>query len=908
MPRHLKRRPERGSTNRKPARPARARRLHWGRLILAAAGLVAVLGAGVVTDLIVRAVATLPRISDPAHTLGQTSVLYDAAGQAVATVPGPVNRTPLPLSKIPPMLQHAFIAVEDRYYYQDHGISIRGILRAAVADLRGEPLQGGSTITQQLAKNIYLTPRDTLTRKIKEAILALEMNRRYTKSQILDMYLNWIYLGERAYGVQAAAESYFGKPLDQLTVTQDALLAGLPQAPVGYDPYLHPKAATARRNVVLQVMAQQHYITAARARADQAKSLELAPQGSGLGTTYPYPWFVDAVITQLEQQYHFSPQEVTSGGLRIYTTLNPAVYNAAQKAVTTEMNRDFPLVVNGKKVSDPMQAAVVIMNQSNGNVLAVIGGRTHTAMLAYDRATQAEQQTGSAIKPLVDYIPALQAGYTAGTTVNDVLKAYDLGPGQPLYMPVNYNYLWYGLTTFTEALRRSVNAVAVQVLNRVGILRGIANAQRMGLTNLSPTLNDHLALALGGTVGCCTPLEMADAYATIANGGDRVTPRFITKVVAPDGQVLLNNPPHLQAVISPAIAYVMTKMLETVDTPQPNHGWDVVSGPYDSNWGTGYDAQVQDNIPGWPMAAKTGTTNSNRQAWYLAYTPLYTGAVWVGQDQPQPNPNLFGDTYAGPILKAAMTVALQGKTVVHFNRPPGVVEAPIDIMAPAWSVAKPGPLTPPQYIRNEWFVAGTQPTQISPLWVQRQVDSANPTTLWAPGCAGQPVTKTFLNLGAEGSATYGPAWAQQRAAALHTSDWQQFIPIDTQLEPPTQLCPGGTIQKPGSPGLTPGGAATSGPSSTAPTPCVADWNIRVVAGGTLQPAAICVPLGQEAQLTFSSADGLAHTVDIQGYGVTVAIPSTGSPITVHLLVNRPLTALIVDAASGVTVGRVIPGS
>lgn len=868
--------------------------------MLVAAGLLAMVACVVVADLVVRAVATLPSISSPKQVLGQTSVIYDASGNPVANVPGPVDRTPVPLSAIPPMVQDAFIAVEDRYYYSDHGISIRGILRAAFADLRGQPLQGGSTITQQLAKNLYLTPQDTLTRKIKEAILALELNRRYTKAQILDMYLNEIPFGQGARGVQAAAQAYFGKPLDQLSVPQIALLAGLPQAPYGYDPFLHPAAALARRNVVLQVLASQHYITAAQAQADQAAPLQLAPQpqASTNASPYPYPWFVDAVITQLEQTFHLSSQEVTAGGLRIYTTLNPAVYDAAQAAVTAEMNRDFPLTVNGKPVADPMQAAVVLMNQSNGDVLAVIGGRTHPAMLAYDRATQAEQQTGSSIKPLVDYIPALQSGLTMGTTVDDVLHSYDVGPGQPAYVPVNYDHLYYGLTTFTEALRRSVNSVAVQVLNHVGVARGIATARQLGLVDLNPQTNDHLAVALGGTVGCCTPLEMADAYATIANGGVRVTPRFITKVVGPDGQVLISNPPQMKAVLDPRIAYVMTKALETVDSPQANQGWDVLSGPYDSNWGTGYDAQVQDNVPGWPMAAKTGTTNSNRQAWYLAYTPLYTGAVWVGQDQPQPNPNLFGDTYAGPILKATMATALQGQTPVHFSRPPGVVEAPIDIMAPAWHVAKPGPLTPPQYVRNEWFVAGSQPTQTSPLWVTRQVDSAAPNTLWAPGCAGTPVTKTFLNAGYE---RFGTAWAQLAAEALNTTDWQQFVPINSVLEPPTQMCAGAAIAPSSS------AASSSTSTSAASGPCQTAWTVTVRAGG-IQPSSLCVPLGQVAQLTFASGDGLAHSITIQGYGVNVAVPATGGGVTVTLPVTRRTPASLVDAATGTPMGQLVTGS
>ena len=760
----------------------------WGRYVLTAgaAAVLAVGGYGAVT--VARAVATLPPLGDPVAASPQSSVIYDINGNYAATVPGSGARLPVPIALVPTQLQDAFIAVEDRHFYQDHGISIRGILRAAYMDLRGGPLQGGSTITQQLAKNLYLSTRDTLTRKVKEAILALELAHKYGKPQILDMYLNDIYLGEHSYGIQAASQAYFGVPVSQLTLPQEALLAGLPQAPSAYDPLVHPQAALRRRNIVLELMAQQGYITANAAQAAEAAPLGLSPGTPGSGTStgasgqYPYPWFVDSVISQLEQKYGLSAQQLATGGLRIYTTLDPKVYDAAQQAVTAQLDAQYPA---GAGASNPMQAAAVIMNQQNGDVLAVIGGRSHTTELAFNRATQAEQQPGSAIKPLVDYIPALEAGYTAGTVVSDAVQVYNMGAGQPLYVPTNYDQLYYGLTTLTEALRRSVNTVAVKLLDKVGVAKGVATARSLGLTDLNAQANDHLSVALGGTVGCCTPLEMADAYATIANGGKLVTPRLLTKVVAPDGRVLVNDPVKAKRVLSPRIAYVMTKMLETVDTPQPNTGWDVLSGPLDSNWGTGYDAQVQNNVPGWPMAAKTGTTNGNRQAWYVGYTPLYTGAVWMGRDVPQTEPGMYGGTSAGPILQAAMEAALQGKTPVHFTRPAGIVEAPIDIMAPQWQVAKPGALTPPQYVRPEWFVAGTQPAQTSPLWVQAQVPELNNGALWQTGCpGGPPVIDTFLNL----TGAYGPSWARGIASVLGTSNWQQFLPIDGSMAVPTQTC------------------------------------------------------------------------------------------------------------------------
>lgn len=947
MPRHVKR------SQSNEHRPAR-RRLRPGRVLLLAGGMLAAAICVAVAVLVVKSVVTLPNVSDP-RTLGASSVVYDAAGQAVADIPSPVDRTPLTIQQIPPLVQNAFIAVEDHYFYQDEGFSLRGILRAAYYDLRGAPLQGGSTITQQLAKQLYLTPQDTLTRKIQEAILGIQLARRYTKPQILDMYLNWIYLGEHAYGVAAASQAYFGKPLSQLTVPQVALLAGLPKSPNGDDPLLHPKAALARRNVVLSLMARYGVITQAQANADSKLGLELSPPPTTASTSYPYPWFIDQVITQLEQTYHFSAQEVAYGGLKIYTTLVPSVYDAAQQAVTANIARldaekfangqlYYPqqVTIGGHTITDPLQAAVVIMNQQNGNVLAIIGGDTHSGYLPLDRATQTQHQTGSSIKPLVDYTQALRDGYTAGTTVMDAPTIFHPGPGQT-YVPTDDSPLYYGLTTFTEGLRRSVNLVALKVLQKVGIGNGVREAEKLGLTSLTFGPNDHLSVALGGTVGCCTPLEMADAYATLANGGNRVTPRFITSVVGPNGQSLLNNPPHLQHVLDPRVAYVITKMLETVDSPQIYNtpgGWDVNSGPYDSNWGTGYDAALnarglKDYVPGWSMAAKTGTTNSNRSAWYVGYTPLYTSAVWVGRDEHYANYNLYGDYSAGPIMAATMAAALQGQTPVHFQQPPGIVEAKIDIMAPPWTVAKPGPLTPSQYVRNEWFVAGTQPTRINPLWVQAEVDSADPNTLWAPGCAGSPVTKTVLDLNmiGRGPEYYTMTWADQMAKLMHMNAPQELLPKELALTAPTQVCAGAIAPPPetgasssasGASGTgtasssgtgvgvatssaSAGGGTSSTSSSTGASNCASDQKI-VVSGQTLDPSSICVPQGSLVALTFTSGDGLAHTLTLDGYGQHIAVPATGAPVTIQFRANLITVEPIVDSTDGATVGQLLPGS
>jgi penicillin-binding protein 1A len=772
------------------------RRLRIGRVLLALAGLAALVAGG----LLAAAYLGGPTLASPAGPLSISSTIYDRNGNIVAAVPDGVDRQPVPLSDIPQTVQSAFIAIEDRRFYQNFndGLDLRGILRAVAADLTGRPTQGASTISDQLAKALYLRDNGSILYKLREIWLGVVLSARWSRSDILNQYLNVIYLGDGAYGVQAASLAYFGVPVDQVDLPQAALLAGLAQAPSTYDPRVNPAAALARRNQVLQAMAEQGAITAREAAAAQAAPLELSDQPARVAanTNYPDAWFVDAAIEQLQQVDHISPQQLTNGGLRIYTTLDPTVQAAADQAVA---NLDKVGGAFAKNADPKLQAAEVVMDPQTGDVLAIVGGRDHPAPFAYDRALQAERQPGSSIKPLVDYTPALMAGLTPGTVVDDSLHTFHPGGGAPAYTPVNDNGVYYGLTTLTEALRRSVNTVAVQVLDRIGVQYGVSIAQRMGLPLTAKDTN--LAVALGGTTDCCTPLNMVDAYATLANGGYRVTPRLVTKVVAPDGTVLVDNPVRKTRAIPANVAYVMTQMLETVDQPQPNQGWNVLSGPLDSNWGTGYDATVHDNVPGWPTAGKTGTTNSNQDAWYVGYTAKMAAAVWLGYDQPQPFPSLYGGVYAGPIFRDTLTAALAGQTPSDFPQPPGVVQSPIDIKAAPWTVALPSDLTPAADVRTEWFVAGTEPTQPSTLWVQAQVDPNDPSLLWDSACGDQPVTMTFLN-----RPRVTPAQDRQLALAAgigpSQGGWRSVVPVDMSLVPPQQSC--STYQANG------GGASTGG--------------------------------------------------------------------------------------------------
>jgi len=880
MSRHAPRR-----LRRTAAAPSRAPRrvVRWARLALIAVCLVSVVSLAACADMFYKAVSDIPSLGDPTHTLGVTSVIYDRNGNMVTAVPGlSQNRQPVDISQVPVLLQDAFIATEDRSFYTNIGVSFRGIARALLVDLRygfrSSTLQGGSTISQQLARNLYLNQQDTLTRKLREAVLAIELNRKYTKAQVLGMYLNEVSLGEHASGVEAAAITYFNQPdLGRLTLPQMALLAGLPQAPSADDPFVDPKAALTRRNEVLGYMLEQHYITAAQAAAAKAAPLGVSAGAAQNAANYPDPWFVDAVILALQQPpYNLTWQQVSEGGLKIYTTLDPTIEAAAVKAVQQHMQG-----------LGSLQAAEVVMDQSNGDVVAIVGGVAHTTALAFDRAIAAPgRQPGSSIKPIVDYIPALEHGLTAGTVVDDVIHSY--GSGQTQYLPQDDQPPYYGLTTLTEALRRSVNTVAVEVLNRVGVQVGFANAQAMGLPLTQQDM--YLPLAIGGTADCCTPLQMADAYAAIANGGMHVTPRLISSVVGPQGQVLFSNPPQFQRVVSPQVAFVMTKMLETVVSPQPNVGWDVLSGANDSNWATGYDAQVQDNVPRWPTAGKTGTTDNNEDAWFVGYTPLYTAAVWVGYDNHQPFHNLYGGVYAGPIFRDTLAAAVAGHSVVDFPQPPGVVQAQIDIRAAPWTVAKPGPLTPAQDIRTEWFVAGSQPTATSPLWVERTVDSSNPQTLWEPGCPGTPETAVFLN-----RTPLGQAWAEPIAYAKGTGDWQPFIPLDMGLAPPTQTCLGTPVSAGG--GTSGGGGTSSG--------CAASWLVTLDQGQPLNPVTACALKGQALTLTFVAADGRPHRVVLRTLRRQVNVPADGTPVSVTFTPNRVGTFIMSDALDPTEIGRLV---
>ncbi len=694
-----------------PTRPKR--RVIWWRLALVTVLAIVIVGVLAVAGLLFYEARSLPSVADFTKTPAMSSRIYDRNGHYITSI-GLHNSLPITMRQVPHDFLRALIDTEDRTFYSNWGISLRGIARSLMVDvLHHSFVEGASTITQQVARDRYLTDTKSISRKIKEALLALELTRDYTKNEIMTVYLNEVYMGNGAYGLGQAARVYFGVSAKRLDLAQAAMLAGLPQAPSYYDPYYNFKAAKDRQRVVLGNMVAAGDITQKQADAAYAEPLHLQSNlGSG---SYPDPWFVEAVINTLQGRIPL--QTILNGGLNIYTTLDPKIEAIAVQSVQSVMQNAFP---SSAETPEP-EAAAVVMDPRSGDVLAIVGGRTHPVAFALDRAF-VNRQTGSSIKPLAEYPAALEQGLTEATVIDD-------GPFMKVggkFWPNNDTLEYYGRITMRHSLAISDNNNSVHLLSMVGVPAGFDMAtKRFGLPLVRyGDANDfNLAMAIGGLTKGVTPLQMADAYATYANEGLRPTPIIVRKVVAPSGEVLYSRKPHLMYELSPQISYIMINMMEAV---------------FSEPGATAYGASI-----GRPVAGKTGTSNQGRDGWFLGFTPQLVTAVWEGYDNEQPQPNTYGATYALPIWEKIMSQASLGLPVENFPRPGGIVSLKVD----SKSGLLPSPLTPAQYINSYLFIQGTQPTQISNVWTQQAVDALHPKLLWSPACQPDPpLSKVFLTV------------------------------------------------------------------------------------------------------------------------------------------------------------------
>ena len=565
-----------------------------------------------------------------------SSQIYDVHGNLITTVHATENRLPVKLSQVPKDLQNAFIATEDNRFYSHHGVDPIGIMRAIWVNIAHDGVaEGGSTITQQLARNAFLTQDRTLKRKIMEAMLAIRIEQYYTKQEILEMYLNQIYFGQGAYGVQAAAHVYFGKNVQDLDLAQSAMLAGLPQSPNYYSPLTNYKAGKARQAVVLGQMVKYDYIDQATADKAKDEDLGLREKSEAAHSDNNASYFIDYVISEIAEKY--GDDAVYKDGLKIYTTIDMKAQDAAVQAMHNLPN----FYTDDKGLTQP-QGALIAINPHNGYIVAMVGGRGDDS---FNRAVLAERQPGSAFKPFV-YLAAIQDGMTPGTVMDD--KKIEFNG----WSPKNYEGTYSGQMTLLYALQHSVNTIAVQLADAVGMRKVLNLASSLGITTLDDSKDNNLAAALGGLTNGVKPIDMAVAYGTLANGGVKVKPVAITKIVDRNGQVVEENSTEEQRVVDPKYAYVITNMLESV-----------MSG------GTGGGASI-----GRPAAGKTGTTDESKDAWFVGYTPDLVAAVWMGDDYGiETLDGITGGTVPAVIWRDFMSQALNAMEIPasDFTVPPG---------------------------------------------------------------------------------------------------------------------------------------------------------------------------------------------------------------------------------------------
>ncbi len=543
---------------------------------------------------------------------------------------------------IPKIVIQAFVAAEDSRFFQHEGFDMQSTLRAFFKNLKaGHIVQGGSTITQQVAKLLYLSPEKSYIRKIKEALLAYKIEKYLTKEEIITLYLNHIYLGHGTYGVEAAAQGYFGKNAKELILPEAAILAGLPKAPSLYSPYNHPEKSYQRQAYVLNRMFEDGYITEKerkRALATRVRLRSIKPKDKIA------PYFIENVRRYIMEKY--GGDLLYKEGLEVYTTLDIKMQTAARDAVEQGL-REIEEREGYEK--EKLEGALYAMNPKTGAILAMVGGRNFQHS-EFNRATQSRRQPGSAFKPII-YTAALDKGLTPSTVIMDSPIVFP-DPQQPdgIWSPQNFDRKFLGPTTLRNALIHSRNIISIKILEEIGLDYAISYARNMGI---SSPLSRNLSLALG-TAGV-TLQELVLGYGVLANEGQRVQPYFIKKIVDRTGQVFEETHPQVEQVIDPRIAFMTTFIMR-----------DVVES------GTGQTVKKL----GRPVAGKTGTTDDTRDAWFLGFTPSLVAGVWVGFDQERPmGRQEVGGRAAAPIWLYFAQKALQETPVENFPVPDGVVFA-----------------------------------------------------------------------------------------------------------------------------------------------------------------------------------------------------------------------------------------
>jgi len=596
---------------------------------------VTMLGSAAVAGALVGLAVSFRNLPDvrilQTYTPSETSYIYDIKGRVLASLHDEANRVVVPLNQISPHLKRAVIAIEDSSFYQHPGINPGSIMRALVANLeRGRTSEGGSTLTMQLVKNLFLSPQRRISRKVAEAVLSLRLEQILKKDEILELYLNQVYWGHNNYGIETASRSYFGKAAADLNLAESAMLAGLIQAPEDYSPFLNFERAKQRQAIVLGRMLDLGWITPAEELAARNQPLNLGKSTSFQSSKLPY---VTEAVTQ-ELKKRFRREDLFKGGMRIQTTVDFDFQTMAEATVSAAHAR---MRSRGLRAD---QVALVAVDPRTHFVKAMVGGVDYRKS-QFNRAIQAMRQPGSAFKPFVYYAAFATGRYTPNSAVNDTPVSYN--DGGVMYRPKNYGGGFSGSVSIRRALEISLNIPVVRLGQEVGLNKVIETCRLLGFQ--SP-LEPVLSLPLGSED--VTPLEMAGAYATFANNGWHSDTTFIVQVTDSSGKVLLDNTPRPQLVLDPWATATLTDTLRGVITN-----------------GTAKTANI-----GRPAAGKTGTTDSERDIWFVGYVPQLSVAVWAGNDNYRPiGYGATGGSYVAPIWREFMLKALQGVPAEDFRKP-----------------------------------------------------------------------------------------------------------------------------------------------------------------------------------------------------------------------------------------------
>ena len=613
----------------------------------------------------------------------RTSIIYDGQSDVVTRLHGVQDRTWVSISELQPSTVYAFISAEDARFFEHEGVDVIRIAGAIVADIKaGSYVQGASTISQQLIKLSHLTSEKTISRKAEEAALAYEMERQYSKEDILEMYLNYVYFGGGYYGIEAAAEGYFGVHASDLTLDQSAMLAGILKSPSGYAPHINYAASINRRNNILRLMRDYGYITDDEKKQAAAKRPTILHDKNEEYSGY----YTDAVTKSAAALMGITVDELIRGGYSIYSAMDSDIQHYCE-----EMFKNGELFP-----AEDSEAAIVVLEPSTGMVVAMVGGRSYTGGISFNRATDIRRQPGSVIKPVIAYAPAFEyLNYTAADMILDEETTF------ADYTPSNYGNKYYGWVTVREAVTKSLNVPAVKTLSAVGVYRAKDFAKRCGIE--FDDKDDSLALALGGFTYGVSPLQIAGAYSCFASGGIYNTPTLIKKITDRNGLTVYEYRQDSRRVMSEANAYILTSMLKSVVTE-----------------GTGHRLNTLDI----PIAGKTGTVglaNGNRDAWMAGYTPEYTSVVWQGYDSDRlgllPS-SATGGTYPALMLYELFNHIYPDGRSGDFEKPESVKQYSIDAktLKKQHKVVLANAMTPQSSRVTEYFTEETAPEDVSGYW------------------------------------------------------------------------------------------------------------------------------------------------------------------------------------------------